>query len=447
MRPGRFCLVMAAVLAMAVLASACAAPAGPQSGEKVKLVFWWWGEQEAPGVEKWVDETVELFEAEYPNVEIETVLQTTDGLIPAAQSAAAAQTGPDIQFYWPVAWLLEDIWNGNLAPLDDYIPEEVDHYLPAFREYVTWEGKTYGAPFYNIGNPWVYNKALFAEAGLDPENPPQTWDEFIAAGEQLKAAGITPIAAGMKDQWYADWPWMLLTPCTLDSNEEWFSTFLGIDGTKMTDDKYVEAWERWQELIDKGFYLEDVMSLEHHEGFNQFLSGRAAIASPVQPQMVLWANEMGAETLGVFLTPCWDDGALGGKFPTASHYIAITQWSQHKEEAAEFIKFTHTPDRIAAFYKHAGAMMADDRFDEGLITTEFDEEMYNGNMENATMAIYYIAPPVIDEWIWPWAGKLFTGEATPLEACQAGEDTIASWREANPDSVVNFKEWMKAFSD
>ena len=466
MRKKNLFLGVAFVVALAFLVTACApaatpAPAPtPEPGvtpppptptpppeEKVKLVFWWWGEEEAPGLEKWVDETAELFEQEHPNIEMETVQQTTDGLVPAAQAAAAAQTGPDLQFYWPVAWLLEDIWNGNLAPLDDYIPEETEHYVSAFRQYATWEGKTYAAPFYLIGNPWVYNKELFAKAGLDPDNPPQTWDEFMEAGEKLNAAGIIPIAAGMKDMWYADWPWMLLTPCTLDSNAEWFNTFLGLDGTKLSDPKYVQGWEKWQELIEKGFYSEEVMSLELYEGFDLFLEEKAAIASPVQPLQVVWANEMGADKLGVFLTPCWADGKLGKKFPTASQYIAITAWSPHKKEAAEFIKFTHTPDRLAALYKHAGSFCADDRFDVNLITTDIDKKMYEWNMHNPTISVYYSAPPIIDEWIWPYAGKLFTGETTPEESCRVGEETVAAWREANPDSVENFKEWMKAFSD
>lgn len=438
--------LMAVCVVVLMLASCAPAPTATRE-EEVTLIFWWWGEEEAPGLEKWVDETVELFEQEYPNIKMETVQQTVDGLIPAAQAAAAAQTGPDLQYYWPVAWLLEDIWNGNLAPLDDYIPEEIEHYTPAFRQYATWEGKTYAAPFYLLGDPWVYNRDLFAEAGLDPDNPPKTWEEFLQAGEELKAAGIIPIAAGMKDQWYADLPWLLFTACTLDSNTEWFNTFLGLDGTKLTDPKYVEPWEKWQELIERGFFSDEVMSLEFYEGFNLFLEEKAAMASPVQPQQVIWANQMGSDKLGVMLTPCFAEGKLGSKLPTASQYIAITAWSRHKEEAAEFIKFTHTPDRLAALYNYAGAMTPDDRFDINLITTDIDRQMYEWNMHDPAITLYYIAPPIIDEWIWPYAGKLYTGETTPEEACQAGEEIIASWREANPDSVEYFKEWMKAFAE
>jgi ABC-type glycerol-3-phosphate transport system substrate-binding protein len=422
------------------------APAATEASaaEPVTIVFWWWGEEEAPGLEQWLTETAGQFEQANPGIQVELVRQTTDGLIPAAQAAAAAQSGPDLQYFWPVGWFLEDMWNGNLAPLDDLIPEEIEHYVPAFRRYASWQGQTYAAPLYNIGNPWVYNKELFAQAGLDPENPPQTWDEFLAAGEALKAEGIVPIAAGMQDQWYADWPWMLLQPQSLSSEQDWYNAFLGVSGAKMTDAEYVATWARLKELIDAGFFPEDVNSLDLYEGFDLFLQGQAAMASPVQPLSATWAQQMGAEKLGAMLTPRFADGALGDKFPTASQYVAVTAWSQHKQEAAQFIAFMHTPDRIRALYETANAMMGDDRFEADWAKPGIDQQMYEWTYSNeASIALYYTAPPTVDEWIWPAAGGLFTGTLTPEQAGEMGEQTLEAWRQANPDSVENFKTWLQ----
>ena len=63
------------------------------------------------------------------------------------------------------------------------------------------DGKYYGVPFDWGAVGMFYNKALFKQAGLDPEKPPTTWTELLDAVKALKAAGITPIAIGEKDKW------------------------------------------------------------------------------------------------------------------------------------------------------------------------------------------------------------------------------------------------------
>jgi ABC-type glycerol-3-phosphate transport system substrate-binding protein len=62
-----------------------------------------------------------------------------------------------------------------------------------------WNGKTWIYPFELRMFPIVYNKELFTKAGLDPDHPPTTWPDFLAALEKLKASGTTPIVLGLKD--------------------------------------------------------------------------------------------------------------------------------------------------------------------------------------------------------------------------------------------------------
>ncbi len=99
----------AAVAATASLASRSssgatrALPTGP-----VTLTMWWWGEQEAAGAKKWLADTVALYHKKHPNITIKTVLQTTNGLVPAFKAAAAAKKGPDLQYFWGGIWSLED---------------------------------------------------------------------------------------------------------------------------------------------------------------------------------------------------------------------------------------------------------------------------------------------------------------------------------------------------
>jgi raffinose/stachyose/melibiose transport system substrate-binding protein len=445
------------IIFLVVLTSCASAPTqevssvgtaeGTSASDEVQtktVVLWWWGEEEAPGLEEWLMKTISDFEAQNPNIKIEPVRQTNDGIVPAAQAAMAAQEGPDIQYYWPVTWIQEDIWAGNLVALDDYIPEELDHYPPVFRNHFTYNGKTYAMPFYAAGNPWVYNKNVFRAAGLDPEKPPENWDEFLAAGEKIIAAGYSPIAAGMHDQWYADWPWMEFQMCTLDTTREFFDTYLGLDGTTMEDPKYVELWKRWKILIDDKFFPEEVMSLDLYQGYDLFVQNMAAFATPIQPLAAQWARQLGNENIGIMTTPCWQESGLASTFSTASQALAITSFSKVKTEAAMFLKFLHTPQVMKEMYDMAAAETPDDRFDTNWFTYDIDKTMHDWTFSRPSVCLYDLAPPVLDEWVWPAAGQLYTGESTPEDICKLGETIMKNWRDANPEAINNYNSWADA---
>jgi raffinose/stachyose/melibiose transport system substrate-binding protein len=432
-------VVAAALLAFAVLAVSCTS--GSSSDGKTTVVFWWWGKDEAPGLDVWLKETVAKFEAENPEIAIELVEQTTDGLVQAAQAAQAAQKGPDIQYYWPVGWLQDDIFNQRLAALDELLPDEVGHYLPAYRNYATWNGHVYAAPFYSIGNPFVYRKDLFAKAGLDPEKPPTTFAEFMQAGEKLKAAGITPIAAGMKDQWYADWPTLITwVACGYDNVSQWFDAFLGKTPGGLTAAAQLQMWDKLYRTIKAEFYPRDVMDLTLYEGFNLFLQGKAAIATPVGPTSVQWARELGPDKVGVMLTPCQNESKLGSQFPDATEWVAIPAFAEHKEEAAKFIAFMHTPERMAAMFKEAGALAGDDRLSIS-DTDPVSQQIIDWSQSKSYFALYYTAPPTVDEWVWPNVGNMFTGDLTPQAAAAVAQDSNQQWLENNPQLKADFDKW------
>ncbi len=51
-------------------------------------------------------------------------------------------------------------------------------------------GKTYGVPRTNYATGLVYNRALFTQAGLNPDMPPKTWAEVQDAAKKI--AGLGP---------------------------------------------------------------------------------------------------------------------------------------------------------------------------------------------------------------------------------------------------------------
>jgi raffinose/stachyose/melibiose transport system substrate-binding protein len=444
-RPGsRAVALLICLLVLSVAGASGALNSGSAEAARtapVTVTFWWWGNDEAPGLRVWIKETVAKFNASHANIKVKAVEQTTDGLVQAAQAAQAAQKGPDIQYYWPVGWMQNDMFNDGLAPLDELIPNEVKHYLPSYRNYATWGGHVYAMPFYSVGNPWVYRKDLFAKAGLDPEKPPRTFAQFLAAGRKLKAAGITPIGAGMKDQFYADWPWMLWQACGLNSPHEWFDAFLGRTKQGLEAPAYVQTWSKIIQTVKAGLYAPSVNSSTLYEGFNALLNGKAAMATPIAPTITVWSRKLGSK-LGVMLTPCQNEGALASKYPDASQYVAIPAFSKHKLEAAQFLAFMHRPERMQALFRQTGAVMGDDRLQLPKITNPLVRQLITWSRTRSYFALYYTAPPTIDTWIWPNVGKIFAGKLTAEDAAKISENQNQRWLKQSRRLVRSFSEWQ-----
>ena len=60
---------------------------------------------------------------------------------------------------------------------------------PSHIRLATYNGKLYGLPFSAEGSILLYNKALFRQAGLNPNSPPKTWTQIEADAKKITALG------------------------------------------------------------------------------------------------------------------------------------------------------------------------------------------------------------------------------------------------------------------
>nr|WP_311203339.1 extracellular solute-binding protein [Streptomyces gossypii] len=74
---------------------------------------------------------------------------------------------------------------GDLLP----IPVQAD-FLPTLAAAGEVHRMQYGLPFAASTRLLFYNKDLFTEAGLDPDKPPESWNELRDAARALKATGV-----------------------------------------------------------------------------------------------------------------------------------------------------------------------------------------------------------------------------------------------------------------
>ncbi|MGH6761057.1 MAG: extracellular solute-binding protein [Phyllobacterium sp.] len=163
---------------------------------------------------KAMDQLIENFEKANPGI---TVKQTT---FPYADyqtrvvAANMAQKGPDVMqiFY---GWLDKFVAGKLVQPLpaDTFPHDKIESEFFPIVSAMKRGDDYYGLPTAVRSLALFYNKKLFEEAGLDPNNPPKTLDEFVAAAEKttkrdasdnITVAGITLDMAGQDHHWWRE---------------------------------------------------------------------------------------------------------------------------------------------------------------------------------------------------------------------------------------------------
>jgi len=137
-------------------------------------------------------ELVAKFQETHPDITVNLQVTTTDGLPQRVLTALQSGAAPDI-IDVQHGWVNGYAQNNLVIPLDDVLQDRED-YVPAALDYVTLNDQLWGMPYRIESLAVIYNKGHFAEAGLDPEAPPQTWDELIAAAEALTQSGRSGFA-------------------------------------------------------------------------------------------------------------------------------------------------------------------------------------------------------------------------------------------------------------
>jgi len=179
-------------------------PPAPQGKTQVEVFSWWTTGGEAAGLQKLMDQ----FNSTHPNAEVinAAVAGGAGSNAKAVLKTRMLGGDPPDSFQVHMGHELIDTWvtTGFMEPLDDVYQQYGlnDVFPKGVLDIVSYDGHPWSVPV-NIhrGNVLWYNKTVFSKNGI--EKAPETWDEFIATAEKLKAAGVTPLALGDNGAWAA----------------------------------------------------------------------------------------------------------------------------------------------------------------------------------------------------------------------------------------------------
>lgn len=237
-----------------------------------------------------------------------------------------------------------------IVPFEDVVETEeekqwLDSFYPALMANSKIEGKKWGVPFQRSTIVAYYNKDMFRDAGLDPENPPETWDELVSMGKELTTDGRYGLMIPS-----TGYPYWMFQALAIQNGKEVMSD----DGltTNFDDEKVVETLEFWKSLsTDHGIMPEG--TVEWGTLRQAFLEGQAAMMWHSTGNLTAVKNDASFD-FGVAMLP--GNERLGSPTGGGNFYIFKDATDEERQAALELIKFMTAPEQAAEWSIQTGYM-------------------------------------------------------------------------------------------
>lgn len=174
--------------------------------EPVKITFYNYNIASAGIGKEATEELIAAFEKANPNIDVELIGAPSNEVLSRVQADMVAGLDVDVAqlVFRDLIYAADEL---GAQPLEDLVGQElVDHakgFIPSGLALGQVNGKTYGLA-YVFSTPIMFiNRDLFKQAGLDPDQPPRTWEDVKTAGkaiaEKTGKYGFFPGAYGPSD--------------------------------------------------------------------------------------------------------------------------------------------------------------------------------------------------------------------------------------------------------
>lgn len=308
--------------------SSCAQKPAPVTNEPIKLSMWSRDTDKAL-----VDGLTAAWNSAHEN-QIEVTYIPYDQFYSKYGTAIAGGTSPDI-VAMDIISVPSFSQTNQLTDITEFskaLPF-FDKLSPAHMHLGDYKGKIYALPFSAEASVLVYNKDLFTQAGLDPENPPKTWDEMYEAAKK-----ITGLGDGVYGFYFSGGcggcNGFTMLPLIWANG----GNVLNADGTQatVTDPNVKEAVQFYRKMWEENLIPEGAKADGGADFINAFTSGKIGMISSGAFSISLLKSDYPDINFGVTYIP----GKDGGHSSFAGgDSIGIPMGSRYPEEAFEFIKW------------------------------------------------------------------------------------------------------------
>lgn len=201
----------------------------------------------------------------------------------------------------------------------------------------------YGAPIDIMTIQMVYNKSLFKQLGLNPNQPPQTFQDFLDIGRKIKAANMQGLVSGWGEVWMID--------CLANNyafnimgKDKVIATIKG--QVPYTDPDWVKVLSLFKDMQDSGLLASGVVTMVNKTAEQLFANEKAVFAFNGSWCVNVYRGMNPKLDYGAFLPP-----KVSNKYPMAiwggaGSSFMVNARSSKKEEAVKFLRWlTEAPQQ------------------------------------------------------------------------------------------------------
>lgn len=306
----------------------------------------WWDTSDPTNEGPAFKELITKFNETYPNVTINyQSVPFADAQNKFKTAADSGSGAPDI-LRAEVAWVPEFASLGYLYALDGTALLE-GNFLETPLSSNVYDGKTYGVPQVTDTLGLMYNKKLFAKAGIDA--PPTTWEEVAADAKLLKQKAKV-------DGIYINSGGYFLLPFLYGEGGD----LVDVDGQQIVvnSDANVTGITTAQDLVKNGAAVKPDAADSYGTMMTLFKEGKVGmiVNGPWEVANVSSDPKFGGfENLGIAPVPA---GSAGQGAPVGGHnYVIYSGMDEAKADAAiAFVKFMSSAESEAFIANELGLL-------------------------------------------------------------------------------------------
>jgi raffinose/stachyose/melibiose transport system substrate-binding protein len=266
------------VLALCLLFALGWAVPASVTAQATKTITVWDIYPEGAPFRKVLDGAIERFKASHPGFAVNVVSygDMSNYKTKFATMMAAGARDVDIFQTWGGGQLATYARRGQVLDLTPAMKKDgwIARFSDASLDFVSADGKIWGAPVELANVLFYYNKAMFAKYGI---KVPTTFDELLAACQTLKANGIIPIALALnKAEWVGDLFYQYLVT-RVGGLDPFRKAIAREPGGSFKDPAFIEAAKLLQKMVDSGCFQDGFLGAEYASIRQLFAQEKAAM--------------------------------------------------------------------------------------------------------------------------------------------------------------------------